>query len=183
MSASLLESFSLFPLKAQTLGQYQNHGARLANSPSETGTLLCFSPEDLLFIAVDLQEFNQGASTTNCIEYVWKYAQAIAKQSRIPAQHIRLLEIDSMGYIDEYIGQANRGAWKAFGVHLEPSIPPRTVEALSALIHDRFEPFLRFINDALAEFDLSLVPSKPPRDYPCVEGHVFLLQPLRKILR
>lgn len=175
--------FFLFPLVAQSLSDFQRHGARLANSPSETGTLLCFSPEDLLFIAIDLQSHNDGASTTNAIEFVWSYAQKVSAQFRAPANHVRLVEIDSMGYIDEYVGNGSKPAWKAFGTGLRKEIPPRTVDALQALIHDRFEPFLRLINNTLDAFGLALVSSRPPADYPCVDGHVFLLKQTPRVFR
>lgn len=175
--------FYLFPLLAQSLSDFHRYGARLANSTADTGTLLCFSPEDLLFIAIDLQHHNKGASTTNSIEYVWSYAQQVSLQLRAPAKHVRLIEIDSMGYIDEFLGNANGQPWKAFGAGLSPDIPARTVESLQALIHDRFEPLLAFINQALSKFDLNLVSSRPPADYPCIEGHVFLLKKKQQLFR
>lgn len=183
MFANLPDTFHLFPLKAQSLYQYHNQGAQLASTTAEAGTLLCFSPEDLLFIAIDLQNFNSGVSTTNCIEHVWEFAQKVSRQYQTPSQHIRLLEIDSMGFIDEYVGHMGKSAWKAFGVGLEPLVPPRTVESLSALIHDRFEPFLRFINTVLHDFGLVMVAAKPPQNYPSVDGHVFSLQRTLRLSR
>lgn len=132
---------------------YHARGVQLSEKIEETGIVLVVLLEELTAVCLDLGDFNQGASATNAMESIFDFVKEIFSTKRIPAEHIKLYEIDSAGRVDCF----GVGGWRNIALGNLKDIPAGDAKVLEVVLGDEYYPFKTRIRQTLAHLKINLL--------------------------